>query len=123
VTYPPYHSASPTSFSFPIGGAVIIAIVLVIIFYLIYRITMTPTPFKTMKAMYVYIAALIGLILVSIGLYSIIEYILGILLTNTPFNTIMLVTPLAQLITGLFIMIPHWAIGHHFHTIEHKKKK
>lgn len=81
------------------------------------------TPFKVMKAVYVYLAALIGLIVVAAGIYSVIEYLLSILFIDAPFDAVYIITPLTRIITGLFIMLPHWAIGHHFHSLEHKKKK
>jgi len=73
-----------------------------------------------MKAVYVYFAASVGLLIVASGLYSFLEYLIKILFLEVPINAIFLVTPLAKIIAGLFIMIPHWAIGHHFHLIEHK---
>ena len=86
--------------------------------------TTTPfAPFKTMKAIYVYIAALIGLIVVSAGIYGFLEYLLSLLFLNAEFNAAYIVTPLSKIITGLFIMIPHWGIGHHFHLLECKRKK
>jgi hypothetical protein len=76
-----------------------------------------------MKAIYVYIAALIGLIVVSAGVYGFLEYILSILFFQSEFNSAYIITPLAKIITGLFVMIPHWGIGHHFHLLEYKSKK
>lgn len=81
------------------------------------------TPFKVMKAAYVYLAALIGLVVVAAGVYSLLEYLMSILFIGASFDAIYIITPLTRIFTGLFIMIPHWAIGHHFHTLEHKKKK
>jgi hypothetical protein len=87
---------------------------------------MTSTPFRAMKAFYVYIAALLGLLVASHGLYGLVGNFLSVLFTDATFSTYLLVKPLAQIIVGLFVMVPHWAIGHHFHLIEHhhyKKKK
>lgn len=101
---------------------VLVPVLIIAVFYFLYHfITMNSTPFKAMQAIYVYIAALIGLALVATGLYAIVEMLLGILLTYGKFDQAELVTPLTQLIIGLFIMVPHWAIGHHFHLKEHKK--
>lgn len=83
---------------------------------------MNSSPFKAMKAIYVYIAAIIGLLLVATGFYGLIEHLLEILLTDISLDTGLLVTPIARIIIGLFIMVPHWAIGHHFHMKEHGKK-
>jgi hypothetical protein len=80
-------------------------------------------PFKTMKAIYVYIAALVGLLVVSAGVYGFLEYLLSIMFFQTEFNAAYIVRPLAKIITGLFIMVPHWGIGHHFHLLEYEKKK
>ncbi len=105
--------------SFHVG----VLITFFIISFLIFKfINMSTTPFKTMKAIYVYIAALIGLIVVSIGVYGLIEYLISILFIGADFDAAYIITPLAKIITGLFIMIPHWGIGHHFHLLEHKKK-
>jgi len=110
------------SFVLPIASPILAG---VIIFYFLYHfITMTTvTPFKTMKAIYVYLAALIGLVVVALGLYGLLWHLLGVLFTDSPFNSGFLVSPLAQIIVGLFVMLPHWAIGHHFHAIEHGKRK
>jgi hypothetical protein len=78
------------------------------------------TPFKTMKAVYVYLAAFVGLLIVAMGLYSFLEYLLNVLFMKTSLNAIFIIKPFSQIIVGLFIMVPHWAIGHHFHLIEHK---
>ncbi len=77
-------------------------------------------PFKTMKAVYVYLAAFVGLLLVAMGFYSFLEYLMQVLFTKSSLNAIFIIEPFAQIIVGLFIMLPHWAIGHHFHLIEHK---
>lgn len=93
----------------------------VIICFLFFNfLLMTSTPFKAMKAFYVYIAALIGLVVVAFGLYGLIGVLLSVLLTTDTFSAYLLVTPLTQIIAGLFIMLPHWAIGHHFHMLEQK---
>ena len=84
---------------------------------------MSATPFKAMKAIYVYAAALIGLIVVAMGLYGILEHIIGVMFTEEAINMSKLVGPITKLIVGLFIMVPHWAIGHHFHLGESKKRK
>ncbi|MCF7845666.1 MAG: hypothetical protein K9L85_00325 [Candidatus Peribacteraceae bacterium] len=81
------------------------------------------TPFKLMKAAYVYLAALIGLVVISAGVYGLFEYLLSILFIGANFDAAYLITPLTRVLTGLFIMLPHWGIGHHFHLLEHKKKK
>lgn len=96
---------------------------LIVIFYLFFKfLLMTEAPFKTMKAFYVYIAALVGLGIIAFGLYGLIGVFLSILLTEENFSTYLLVRPLTQIIVGLFVMLPHWAIGHHFNLMEHKKK-
>jgi hypothetical protein len=84
---------------------------------------MSSTPFRTMKAIYVYIAALIGLVVVSTGVYGLLEYIMSILFLDASFDAAYIITPLTRIITGLFIMVPHWGIGHHFHLLENKRKK
>ncbi|MCF7836753.1 hypothetical protein K9N08_01100 [Candidatus Gracilibacteria bacterium] len=84
---------------------------------------MSSTPFRTMKAVYVYIAALIGLVVVSTGVYGLLEYIMSILFLGVGFDAAYVITPLTRIITGLFVMVPHWGIGHHFHLLESKKKK
>ncbi len=81
------------------------------------------TPFKLIKAIYVYVAALVGLLVLAAGFYGLLEYMLSILFINVSFDAIYVITPLTRIITGLLIMVPHWAIGHHFHLIEHKAKK
>ena len=96
---------------------------LIVLYFLINFLNMSNTPFKSMKAFYVYIAALIGLVVVSIGVYGLLEYLLSVLFLNAEFDAAYIIVPLTRIITGLFIMIPHWAIGHHFHLLEHKKKK
>lgn len=122
----------PFEFVFLLSGltGAMLLVALAITFYFIYRfITMNTTPFKAMKAIYVYIAALIGLALVAFGLYGIIEHLLGILLApatefaqnGVTLNTALLITPLTQIIVGLFIMVPHWAIGHHFNLKESRR--
>jgi len=99
------------------------ALVLVIFYFLFKFANMSSTPFKSMKAVYVYIAALIGLVVVSIGVYGLLEYLLSVLFLSATFDAAYIITPLTKIITGLFVMIPHWAIGHHFHVLEHKKGK
>ncbi|MFH0776116.1 MAG: hypothetical protein V1936_00685 [Patescibacteria group bacterium] len=81
------------------------------------------TPFQAMKAVYVYLAALIGLVVLATGFYNLLEYLMSALFLRADFDTIYLITPFSRIITGLFIMLPHWAIGHHFHSLEHKKPK
>lgn len=75
-----------------------------------------------MKAIYVYLAALIGLLLVAAGLYGMLEHIIGVLFANAMLDASYFITPLAQITVGLFVMIPHWGIGHHFHLLEHHAK-
>jgi|GEM_PF-2469679 len=95
-----------------------------VIFYFIFKfINMSSTPFKSMKAVYVYIAALIGLVIVSAGVYGLLEYLMSVLFLSAAFDAAYIISPLTKIITGLFVMIPHWAIGHHFHVLEHKKVK
>lgn len=95
-----------------------------LIFYFIHHLlSMSTTPFQAMKAIYVYVAALIGLIVVAMGLYDILQYLISIMFTGAQVNMAILVAPITKLIIGLFIMVPHWAIGHHFHLHEIKKKK
>ena len=79
-------------------------------------------PFETMKAIYVYFAAFIGLLLVASGFYTLLEYLLNLFFGHEQFNAIFIVTPFVRIIVGLFVMIPHWAIGHHFHICERQKK-
>lgn len=79
---------------------------------------MNASPFTTMKAVYVYLAALVGLLLVAAGIYGMLEYIITVLFTEDKINTAYLITPLTQIIVGLFVMLPHWGIGHHFHLRE-----
>ncbi len=81
------------------------------------------TPFQTMKAVYVYIAALIGLVVLASGASLLVEYFLSVLFLGAGFDAAYLITPLTRIITGLFIMIPHWGIGHHFHLLERGKRK
>ncbi|MFA6458705.1 MAG: hypothetical protein WCV72_04975 [Patescibacteria group bacterium] len=81
------------------------------------------TPFKLIKAIYVYTAALVGLLILAAGFYGLFEYMLSILFINVSFDALYAITPLARITTGLLIMVPHWAIGHHFHLVEHKAKK
>lgn len=81
------------------------------------------TPFKLIKAIYVYLAAFVGLLVVATGLYGLLEYLLTILFLNVSFDAVYTVTPLTRIAIGLFVMIPHWAIGHHFHILEHNGKK
>ena len=81
------------------------------------------SPFKTMKAIYVYLAAFVGLLIVASGLYSLLEYLMSILFASAPVDATFLVIPFTRIIIGLFVMVPHWAIGHHFHTLEHKSNK
>ena len=89
----------------------------------IYRfITMNTSPFKAMKAIYVYIAALVGLALLASGLYGLVEHLIEVLLTSASFTASSLVGPFTSIIIGLFVMVPHWAVGHHFHMKEHSKK-
>jgi len=89
---------------------------------LLYRtLLMTDNPFPAMQALYVYLAALIGLIIISLGLYNLINGFLGVLLADEYFYLGALATPLTQLIVGSFIMVPHWAIGHHMHLHTIKK--
>ncbi|MFH1375108.1 MAG: hypothetical protein ABIH35_00350 [Patescibacteria group bacterium] len=96
----------------------------VVIFYFLYRfVAMNNTPFKAMKAIYVYLAALVGLGFVATGLYGLIEYLFSIMFLDAAFDAAYLITPLTRIIVGLFVMVPHWAIGHHFHLLEHGKKK
>ena len=76
-----------------------------------------------MKAIYVYIAALIGLVAISVGAYGLLEYLMSVLFLSTEFDVGYIITPLARIIIGLFIMVPHWAVGHHFHALEHNKKR
>ena len=97
-------------------------LILGIIFYFIYQFAMNPTPFKTMKAIYVYLAALIGLLLIAAGLYTILNHLITILFTEEVFNAVFLINPLTQIIIGLFVMLPHWGIGHHFHMQEYSGK-
>ena len=99
------------------------AFALVILYFLFKFANMTTTPFKSMKAVYVYIAALIGLVIVAAGVYGLLEYLMSVLFLNAAFDAAYLITPLTKIITGLFVMIPHWAIGHHFHLLEYKKGK
>ncbi|MFH0776827.1 MAG: DUF5671 domain-containing protein [Patescibacteria group bacterium] len=80
------------------------------------------TPFKVMKAVYVYLSAFVGLLVVAAGLYSMLEYLLSILFIDSAFDAIYVITPITRIVVGLFIMVPHWAIGHHFHTLESKKR-
>ena len=97
-------------------------IITLIIIVLLYRtLLMTDNPFLAMQALYVYVAALIGLILVALGLYSLINIFFGVLLADEYFYLGALATPLTQIIIGSFIMVPHWAIGHHFHLHIAKK--
>ncbi|MCK5472261.1 hypothetical protein KAI54_03685 [Candidatus Gracilibacteria bacterium] len=99
------------------------ALTLVIFYFLFKFANMSSAPFKSMKAVYVYIAALIGLVIVSTGVYGLLEYLLSVLFLNATFDAAYIITPLTRIITGLFVMIPHWAIGHHFHALEHKRGK
>lgn len=100
------------------------AFFLVVVFYFLYRfVAMNNTPFKVMKAIYVYLAALAGLAFVATGLYGIVEYLFSILFLGAAFDAAFLVTPLTRIIVGLFVMVPHWAIGHHFHLLERGKNK
>ena len=95
-----------------------------VIFYFLFKFAnMSSTPFKSMKAVYVYIAALLGLVIIAAGVYGLLEYLLSVLFLGAAFDAAYLITPLTKIITGLFVMIPHWAIGHHFHILEHKKGK
>lgn len=76
-----------------------------------------------MKAIYVYIAALIGFLLIAAGLYGILDHLINVLFTtDATIDVAFFITPLTQIIVGLFIMIPHWGIGHHFHLLEHHAK-
>ncbi len=78
--------------------------------------TVKNSPFQTMQAIYIYIAALIGLIFLALGAYGIVEHLLAVLLNNRiDFNQAVLVAPLAKIIVGLLIMVPHWMIGMHAH--------
>jgi hypothetical protein len=97
-------------------------IFLVVLFFLFNFTNMSSTPFKTMKAVYVYIAALIGLVIVATGVYGLLEYLMSILFLDAGFDAAYVITPVTRIITGLFIMVPHWGIGHHFHSLEQKKK-
>ncbi len=118
-----YQDLFPTVL-FLLGSAIplLLVVLVIIVFYFIYQfITMTGTPFKTMQAIYVYLTALIGLIFIALGAYGIIEHLLGVLLDSfIDFNQSYLVTPLSQIIVGLFVMVPHWMIGTHFNWKEKK---
>ncbi len=76
-----------------------------------------------MKAVYVYLAAFVGLLITAAGVYALLEYILSILFLGAHFDAAYLITPFTKIIVGLFVMIPHWAIGHHFPAIQHKKAR
>lgn len=97
-------------------------LILGFIFYFLYRFSMNSSPFATIKAIYVYLAALIGLLLVAAGLYGILEHIITVLFTEATIDVNYFITPLTQIIIGMFVMIPHWGIGHHFHLLEHRAK-
>ncbi|MFA5351855.1 MAG: hypothetical protein WC304_01090 [Candidatus Gracilibacteria bacterium] len=97
-------------------------LILGFIFYFLYRFSMNTSPFATMKAIYVYIAALIGLLLVAAGVYGILDHVITVLFTDAAIDAIYFITPLTQIIVGMFVMIPHWGIGHHFHLLEHHAK-
>jgi len=97
-------------------------LILGFIFYFLYRFSMNTSPFATMKAIYVYIAALIGLLLVAAGVYGILDHIITVLFTEATIDATYFITPLTQIIVGMFVMIPHWGIGHHFHLLEHHAK-
>lgn len=114
---------SPGVVLIPVLAAVPVVAIVVIIFYFIHHfITMTTTPFRSMKAIYVYVAALIGLLLLAAGMYGLVGHLIEVLFTEISLNTAFLVTPFTQIVIGLFVMVPHWAIGHHFHLLERKNK-
>lgn len=97
-------------------------LILGLIFYFLYRFSMNTSPFATMKAIYVYMAALIGLLLIAAGVYGILDHVITVLFTDATIDTTYFITPLTQIIVGMFVMIPHWGIGHHFHLLEHHAK-
>ena len=104
------------TFLLPVAALLSVAVV-VLVLYFIYRfITMHDSPFLAMKAIYVYIAALIGLVVSAFGFYQIVSLMLeAVMDPRATFVFGSLASPLALLLTGLFIMVPHIAIGLHFH--------
>jgi hypothetical protein len=97
-------------------------LILGLIFYFLYRFSMNTSPFATMKAIYVYMAALIGLLLIAAGIYGMLDHIITVLFTEAKIDVTYFITPLTQIIVGMFVMIPHWGIGHHFHLLENNAK-
>lgn len=120
------NDASALIFASLLGGGPLVLLGLLLIVILYRFILMNPNPFKAMQAVYVYLAAFVGLALIAVGLYGLVNHALDVLLTpasenlqnGIQFDRGMLVSPLTQIIVGLFVMIPHWAIGHHFHLAE-----
>lgn len=85
--------------------------------YFIYQFIMNSTsPLIAMKAVYIYVAALLGVILAAFGFMQLLEIFLRAFLD--PRYIFMLAdisAPLAMFITGKFLLIPHVAMGLHFH--------